>query len=389
MKEPERRGETSFLQKEVLGTEALIAGLTIFVLVGTLWASALAWPWGVAAQEIEPQASRLSELPVTFPIQSPEVAAFFQEIARADDSASFPPDRQFLLPGDSPGLKIVAFRSWREAQTQLDSLSGPVDMVMYNPENWDLTPEEEKQELVSTVREFATFVQERGLRFMFAPDRRYAELYLGDVVSDVDAVMLQAQRLQHDPQTFGVWVQGMAEVAHTANPDVQVFVQVGATRGTAQEMLAALRTVAADIDGIAVWSMPRTLHVLQEFVSLLRDSPPASTVTATSTLTVVPTALPATETLTPAGEGGTAEPSAAQPEATQVATTVQPTESGGTVVAESSPAPAVLPSGTPAPQKEQGSQEMGWVTDLLLFAGGAGLGLVMGFALGWSLRRGQ
>lgn len=388
MRKPERGNRTRLLCEGIFGSGALMLALTTFMLAGMLWVAVATVPRLALAQETEQTVGRLSELPLSFPVQAPEVAAYFQEIALPGDSASFPPDRQFLLPGDSPGLKMVAFRSWSEAQTQLDSLTDPIDMVMYNPENWDLTPEEEKAELVSTVREFAAFVHERDLGFMFAPDRRYAELYLGEVAPDVDAVMLQGQRLQHDPQTFGVWVQGMAEVAHTVNPDVQVFVQVGATRGTAQEMLAALQTVAGDIDGIAVWSMPRTLHVLQEFVALLRESSQDPTATAVMTSTNTPTQPPPTATPTSGSQGSELAPSAS-PVATQVAATIPPAQSAETLIASVSPSPVVLPTATPPAQMGQDSRDMGWVTDLLLFAGGVGLGLVLGFVLGWSLRRGK
>jgi hypothetical protein len=364
----------------VRGTWLWLPVLVTFMLSVWLWVRVPSLPPVAMAQQTD-----LSQLPLSFPVQSPEVAAYFQEIARPQDIASFPPERLFLLSQDTVGQKMVAYRSWADAQTQLDDLTGPVDMVMYNPENWELTPEEEQQDLAATVQEFAEFVHERGLRFMFAPDRRYAELYLSQVAPDVDAVLLQGQRLQHDPQTFATWVRGMTEVAHAANPDMRVFVQVGATRGTASEMLAALQTVADDVDGIAVWSMPRTLHVLQEFVTLLRGSLPDAAVTPSAATTVAPsmplptespTALP--PTATPPGAPATSQDLVLSPTAQSVASPAVGT----------SPSPVPLPSATPSAPAGSGAASMSWVTDILLFAGGAGLGLVMGFVLGWRLRRG-
>jgi hypothetical protein len=360
--------------------------LTILMLAGSLL------PRGAGAQQGD-----LSELPITFPVQSPEVAAFFHEIAGPQDLASVPPAQLFLLHEDTVGQKLVGFRSFADAQQELDALTSPVDMVMYNPEHWEFTPESEQQDLADTVRQFADFAHERDLGFMFAPDRRYAETHLSEVAPDVDAVMLQGQRLQHDPQTFAAWVTGMAELAHAANPEIMVFVQVGATRGTASEMYAAIETVVDDIDGIAIWSMPRTLDVLQEFVALVREGEaisepgPSATPDATAAEPVVeegPTALPPTETIVAEAATATPKPATATPIDTQAVAATLTVQSGVTQ-SEGSPSPSVPPSATPAAQPAAPTPNMSWVTDVLLFVGGMGLGLVIGFLLGWSSKRGS
>jgi hypothetical protein len=377
-----------------------LSGMVVLV---TLLFSGLSWAagWGLPAVAMGRQTDDLSQLPLSFPVQSPEVAAYFQEIARPQDIASVPPAQLFLLSQDSVGQKMVAFRSFADAQRELDTLTSPVDMVMYNPEHWELTPEDEQQDLPATVQQFAEFVHERDLGFMFAPDRRYAEEHLDQVAPDIDAVLLQGQRLQHDPQTFATWVLGLSGVAHAANPDIQVFVQVGATRGTASEMYAAIQTVAEDIDGIAVWSMPRTLHVLQEFVALVRESPPIAEVTSDTTLSITRTvsvtiettaALPSTAT---AGavpdERSTVTPVAllATPASAQGVASTPTGRSGESATSSPSPSPVALPSVMPREQAEPAVPNMGWVTDVLLFVGGVGFGLAIGFFLGWRLGRGS
>ena len=338
-------------------------------------------PGGVAAQQTD-----LSQLPISFPVHAPEVAAYFDEIARPGDSASVLPDRLFLLSQTELGTKMIAFRSWTDAQSQLDDLSGSVEWVMYNPEHWEYTPEDEQQDLAAIVQEFARAVHDRGRSFMFTPDRQYAELYLAQVAPHVDAVMLQGQRLQHDPQTFATWVLGMADVAHKANEDIQVYVQVGATRGTAEEMYTAIETVAGDIDGIAVWSMPRTLEILQEFVTLIRGDSPK--VFATAEATALPSLVPS-DTPIPAfpTETATAPPPSPMPTTTP-ALEPSPTGQGALPTAELEASPAVSTGSSESPS-ELTAVSGGWVTSILLFVGGMGVGLVLGFVLGWSLRRGS
>jgi hypothetical protein len=332
------------------------------------------------------QQTDLSELPISFPIHAPEVAAYFDEIARPGDTASVPLDRLFLLSQMEAGEKMVAFRSWTEAQSQLDDLSGSVEWIMYNPEHWELTPEDEQQDLAATVRQFSEAVHARGMRFLFAPDRQYAELYLGQVAPSVDAVMLQGQRLQHDPQTFATWVLGMVDVARKANRDIQVYVQVGATRGTAEEMYTAIETVASEIDGIAIWSMPRTLEILQEFVTMVRGAPAEATPTPEAT---TPPLLEPSDT--PSAEIPTDTPTAPPP--SPVPTTTPAIEPSPTERAKALPTETVVPPTVPveAPETQTGQTEPlgGWVTSVLLFVGGIGVGLVLGFVLGWSLRRGS
>jgi hypothetical protein len=259
---------------------------------------------------------------------------------------------------------------------------------MYNPEHWDLTPEDEQQDLATTVQQFAEAVHAREIRFLFAPDRQYAELHLNQVAPHVDAVMLQGQRLQHDPQTFATWVLGMTEVAHKANPDIQVLVQVGATRGTAGEMYTALETVDGAIDGIAIWSMPRTLDILQEFVTMLRgSSPPPATVEATAS----PTAVPSRTATVPApteSPTDTPPPPSPTPAATETAVSSPSSETDQPQV-EATPTPPVPTAEPTAAQTGPDLLGGGWVTAILLFVGGMGVGLVLGFVLGWVLKRGS
>lgn len=245
----------------------------------------------------------LSELPILFPVQSPDVAVYFGEIARKDDIAAGSPEYLGFVTAIPNGEGMVVFRSWADAEQELGPLSDHVDWVMYNPENWELTPGDEKQDLGSVVQRAAELTHAHDLRFMFAPDRRFAESYLAQVGPYVDAVLLQGQRLQHDPEAFSTWVLKMVDVAREANPDMLVYVQVGATRGPAAEMYTAIQTVGDEIDGISIWSMPRSLRVLQEFVDLLRADPSAIQVTPSPTLTATwptptPTSMPG-QTLKP------------------------------------------------------------------------------------------
>lgn len=212
----------------------------------------------------------LSELPITFPIMSPDVADYFNRVARADDIALIPAARLFMLSAIDTGRSRVGFASWAEAEQALDGLIGEIDFVTYNPEHWAQTPSDEQGDLISTVQRAAEFAHSRGVQLMVSPDRRFARESLGEIAKYADMIGLQGQRVQNDPAAFEAWARELIQVARASNPEVKIFVQVGATQGTAEQMLSAIKTIEGAIDGIAIWSAPSTLPILQEFVSKLR-----------------------------------------------------------------------------------------------------------------------
>jgi hypothetical protein len=219
--------------------------------------------------------SNLSELPLSIAILSKATADYFNQIARPDDIAAIPTtavNPSQVLPLISAGQIKMGYASWAEAEQELDGLLGQIDIVSYNPEHWNLTPIEEQQNLVATVQQAADFAHARGLVFMVAPDLLFAEQQLAEIAPYADVIGLQGQELQGDPQTFETRMTNLINVARASNPNVEIHVQVGATHGTAEEMLAAIETISDIIDGIAVWSAPETLDILQEFVSLIRES---------------------------------------------------------------------------------------------------------------------
>ena len=394
---------------------------------------------GIASSEPDPVMafqSELSELAISFPVQSPEVAAYFDQIARPQDIATLSPSNLHLLEQDATGHKMVGYRSWADAERELDTLVGQIDMVMYNPEHWELTPTDEQQDLTAIVQEFAQFAHARGLQFMFAPDRRYADTYLSQVAPYVDSVLLQGQRLQHDPQVFASWILKMSEVARTANPDIQVYVQVGATLGPASEMLAAIQTVSNDIDGIAIWSMPRSLGILEEFVTLLRESPPSNESALSPSPTLAPakpgptesepaTPLPTPTTATPAPS--TPDPTAGKPATptptdppgqnrvaiatpspvmertpptpTPAQATSTPTPTSTVTLTQDSlalvqpdesavelfPVTAVPPLVSLTPELEQDAQARAWLDRIVMLLVGIAVGFMVGMAIGFLL----
>ncbi|MCK4450224.1 MAG: hypothetical protein KAX26_06500, partial [Anaerolineae bacterium] len=98
-----------FLESSAVAIAALIA-VSLLCDVGSSWSAA-----AMTSQ------TDLSELPLTFPVQSPEVVAYFDQIARPQDIASFPPPFIHLLPRVTAGQKMVGFASWADAERELEA----------------------------------------------------------------------------------------------------------------------------------------------------------------------------------------------------------------------------------------------------------------------------
>ena len=212
----------------------------------------------------------LSSLPISFPIMTAEMADYFNQIARPDDSALLPAAQLRWLTYIQAGTVKAGFPDWSQAESQLPDLAGQIDVISYNPEHWEQTPEEEKANLPETVQRAQGVAHQYNLQFMVAPDRRFARDYLRQIAPSADLIALQGQRIQEDPEAFAAWALELIAVAREANPQVKIYVQVGANQGTAEEMLAAIQTIAGEIDGISIWVNPDSLETLKAFVALIR-----------------------------------------------------------------------------------------------------------------------
>jgi hypothetical protein len=238
----------------------------------TVAASETAGGTSVTAGSIPPR--HLADLPIVFPIESVQSAAYFNQMARPTDVALVSErGAPRILPALTAGQRSVVWTSWADAERQFPTIPPGVTIIGYNPEHWNQTPPDEQQDLSSTVKRAAEFAHAHGLKLLVAPDLRFDQESLAQIAPYADTIVLQGQRLQADPAAFATSVKGLVRTAHVANPKILVYVQVGAPRGSAAQMIGALRGVEGDVDGIVVWTTLQTLTTLQDLVRQLRAGP--------------------------------------------------------------------------------------------------------------------
>src|SRR5262249_37757611 len=149
--------------------------------------------------------------------------------------------------------------SWAEAESQYPTMPRGPTIIGYNPEHWAQTPADEQQDLPNTVKRAWEFAHAHGMTLLVAPDMRFDQESLAELAPNVDVIALQGQGLQDNPAAFATTLKGMIQTARAANPKIVVYVQVGAPRGSAAQMLDALRGLEGDVDGVVIWTNQQTL----------------------------------------------------------------------------------------------------------------------------------
>jgi len=117
-----------------------------------------------------------------------------------------------------------------------------VKAVMYDPEGWDKTPLDERQDPVTFIRRFANLARERGFLTIVTPHQGLVEVpgspfapnggetkeeaflrsgITAEAARVADICETQPQRLQRDPAVYREFVQESAAQARGANPAVR------------------------------------------------------------------------------------------------------------------------------------------------------------------------
>jgi hypothetical protein len=174
-----------------------------------------------------------------------------------------------------PGWKavpLVSFKSLAEIKNALEQRSLPPETkgILYDLENWQFTPEEEKRNPAASEKLAAELVHAHGLIFVATPaadlvavlapeqrSRRYdAYLRLGlaaDAARYADVIDIQAQSAELDTELYANFVRQAAAQARQANPKVTVLAGVSTNPAgqhvTAEIILRAIAATRTVVDG--------------------------------------------------------------------------------------------------------------------------------------------
>jgi hypothetical protein len=179
----------------------------------------------------------------------------------------------FALGGWGSAVPALAWAS--EAAFEVDLAAGRVPpdvrVVMYDPENWTATPEEERADPAAAMRAFGTLARMHGYMVVITPhpnlvtvqdaactvregetmDAAFLRCRIqGYAAEAADVVEVQAQYLEGDPVAYKRFVSAAARQARDANPGVLVLSGLSTNFATEPSvLLRAWRSVIGVVDG--------------------------------------------------------------------------------------------------------------------------------------------
>jgi hypothetical protein len=216
-----------------------------------------------------PQSSSLEDLWIDMRIGEPLIP-LFNQMARSDDIARVDhPSQVGQLAEIENGRKLVIFKSIAEAEEILPDIAAEIDIIGYNLEQGQTTPEVEKADPVGSIQKMRQLADEYGLKLAFGPDHDFALSHGVEIAPFVDIFVLQIQRQQTNQLTVENFVLPLVPELRAANPDLQISVQVR-TEGNTGEIIDLLAELEPQLDGISILTSPDTVAVAEELIMGLR-----------------------------------------------------------------------------------------------------------------------
>lgn len=168
------------------------------------------------------------------------------------------------LARDIPSAKKIAptpsLDGIATAMSDARSRGIKLDYIVYDPEHWPQTPQQEQQDIAGSVSKAADAVHGAGLKFGVTPDRTYLiDNYQGIDWRKVDYLNMQFQRELADRANFTLFagdVKKVTEFARAENPNIEVFVQMSFRFTDPQDIIKAVDMSSGYVDGFVFVYLP-------------------------------------------------------------------------------------------------------------------------------------
>jgi len=223
------------------------------------------------------------ELMIGYPY-SPSFVDYFNSINLPTDYVAVGLPGLESLSTLTVGHKVLMFGSVARLKEYPEEAFSKVDTIGFDLER-GAVPQEEQEDLVSTVQEAAEFAKGKNVKFMLAPVSRWTEEYGELLVPYADVIVMQMMRYQSDPLLCPEKIREFSRKLRAANPELEIFVQLSTQREeTPTQLYACLDAVRDEIDGVWIqWHYrdegsgpkegPPNFEELQELIGLIRPIP--------------------------------------------------------------------------------------------------------------------
>lgn len=219
----------------------------------------------------------LSTIPIGFPVWTSSMASYFNNLRSTDIAAIFQDNSPVIVPSLSTitnGEATASYTSWADGQAALSTLPSSVKWILYDPEEWNLTPKSEQSNLVATAANASAAIHASGRKFFIAPSAYYSTLYAAQIAPYADRYDIQAEKYQTDTGQFVSFAVNLAKTIKSANPKCEVWIEVSVYKYAPFVSYNALRALPSAPDGVAIYASwdPQDLTSLQRLVTFLRSN---------------------------------------------------------------------------------------------------------------------
>jgi hypothetical protein len=208
---------------------------------------------------------------------------WFESWATEDDIMVFFGDNFDQIPElrkGKIGWNVPSFAHVIETESEW---SGKIDVIVYDYEMWDKTPEEEKRNPDWASQRAHKFANERncvliqGSSWNMVTDKD-PDIFWGKVdkeklqaiAKNVDNYGFNATGLRKEsPEGYIEWFKTCSDYAREVNPDIKLWVMLDARNQSAEEMYDMIKQLEDHASGITI--MGKEKEIISEFISKIRQ----------------------------------------------------------------------------------------------------------------------
>lgn len=128
-----------------------------------------------------------------------------------------------------------------------------LDLIVYNIEIWERTPELERTNPSLSISKGAHLVHEAGYRYGIAPDApMLMDIFKKINWTEIDFLDMQLQRFSQNVTEYSSIAEEITSFVRSRNPNIEIFTQVSFRFTDANEMIKIVESVKDIVDGFII-----------------------------------------------------------------------------------------------------------------------------------------
>jgi hypothetical protein len=128
-----------------------------------------------------------------------------------------------------------------------------LDMIVYDIEHWENTPESEQMDPSQSISKGAGIVHEEGYRYGTTPDAvMLMDNYKKINWTEIDFLGMQLQRFSQNVTEYSSIAKEISSFVRCKNPNIEIFTQLSFRFTDANDMIRVIESVKDIVDGFII-----------------------------------------------------------------------------------------------------------------------------------------